>query len=68
VVNPEHDDFPALLAEALDVLAEAGHDPKRAAAELGCTATQLMRFLKEEPHALALINGERRRSGLHALQ
>ena len=28
VVNPEHEDFPALLAEALDVLAETGHDPK----------------------------------------
>ena len=27
-INPEHDDFPALLAEVLDVLAETGHDPK----------------------------------------
>ena len=68
VVNPEHDDFPALLAEAVDVLAENGQDPKRAAADLGCTATQLIRFLKEEPRSLALINHERRRLGLHALQ
>ena len=67
-MNPEHDDFPALLAEALDVLAETGHDPKRAAAELGCTPSQLVKLLKDEPRALALINERRREAGLHVLQ
>ncbi len=32
-----HDDFPTLLAEALDVLAALDADPKRAAAVLSCT-------------------------------
>lgn len=68
VVNPKHDDFPALLSEALDVLAETDHDPKRAAVELGCTPTQLIKFLKDELRALALLNEERGRAGLHPLQ
>src|SRR6476661_4227516 len=40
VVNPEHDDFPALLSEALDLLAATDHDPKRAADALGCSPSQ----------------------------
>ena len=67
-VNPEHEDFPALLAEALDVLAETGHDPKRAAVELGCSPSQLVKLIKDEPRALALINDLRREAGLHAFQ
>jgi RF-1 domain len=68
VVNPEHDDFPALLAEALDVLAESGHDPKRAAASLSCSPSQLIKLLKDEPRAFASFNNLRRQAGLHALQ
>jgi hypothetical protein len=68
VVNPEHDDFPALLAEALDVLGETGYDPKRAAAWLGCSSSQLIKLLKCEPRALGLVNLSRERAGLHALQ
>lgn len=67
-INPTHDDFPALLAEALDVLAVTDHEPKRAAVELGCTPSQLIKLLKDDPRALALVNEERRRSGLHPLQ
>jgi hypothetical protein len=67
-VNPEHDDFPALLSEALDVLAEVDHDPKRAAAALECSPSQLVKFLKDEPRAFALINDHRRQAGLHPLQ
>jgi hypothetical protein len=68
VINPEHDAFPALLSEALDVLAETGHDAKRAAAELGCSPSQLVKFLKCDPRALALVNDHRRQAGLHLLQ
>jgi hypothetical protein len=67
-VNPGHADFPSLLAEALDVLAELNHDPKKAAGQLGCSPSQLIKLLKEEPKALAQVNDERRRLGLHALQ
>ncbi len=67
-VNPEHDDYPALLAEALDVLAETGNDPRRAALALGCSPSQLIKLLKDEPRAFGMINDQRRRSGLHPLQ
>jgi hypothetical protein len=68
VINPEHDDFPALLAEALDVLAETGHDPKRAAAALGCSPSQLIKLLKDEPRGFGVVNDHRRQAGLHPLQ
>ena len=68
VVSAEHDDFPAILAEALDVLASRGHDPKTAADALGCTPSQLTRLLKAEPRALRVVNERRREQGLHPLQ
>ena len=51
--QPRHDDFPALLAEAIDVLFACDDDPKAAARLLGCSPTQLIRFLKEAPRAIA---------------
>jgi hypothetical protein len=66
-INPEHDDFPALLAEALDVLAESGDDPKRAAAALGCSSSQLVKLLKLEPRAFIQVNRHRRQAGLNPL-
>jgi hypothetical protein len=68
VINPEHDDFPALLAEALDVLAETAYEPKRAAAWLGCSSSQLLKLLKCEPRSLALVNDRRQEDGLNPLQ
>lgn len=58
-VNPAHDDFPALLAEALDELAAADWDTAPAALRLNLTNSQLVRFLKLEPSALDLLNRER---------
>jgi hypothetical protein len=63
-VNPSHDDFPALLAEALDRLHARGDDPKPAAADLGCTPSQLVKLLKDEPRAWLALNDRRRRLGL----
>jgi hypothetical protein len=68
VINPEHNEFPALLSEALDVLAETDHDPKRASMVLGCSPSQLVKLLQEEPRALNLVNDRRRRDGRHALR
>ncbi len=67
-VSPTHRDFPALLAELLDVLASNDYDPKPAAASLGCTPSQVVKFLKREPAALMLVNEQRRRQGDHRLQ
>lgn len=68
VINPHHKDFPALLAEALDVLAAMGADPKQAAEKLCCSPSQLIKFLKKEPMAFALLNRWRKIAGLHPLQ
>jgi hypothetical protein len=65
VVSARHDDFPALLAEALDVLAWADDDLPRAARVLGVTASQLARFLALEPAALAALNDRRKLAGKH---
>jgi hypothetical protein len=67
-VRALHDDFPPLLAEVLNVLAAFDADPKRAATVLGCTPSQLVRLLKLEPRALALVNRWRRERQMHALR
>lgn len=66
-VSTSHDDYPALLAEALDVLAYYGWGPKPAAAALDCTTTQLVRFLASHQPALGQINRHRADLGKHAL-
>lgn len=66
-VNPGHADFPALLAEALDVLQAMGDEPRAASEALGCSATQLVKLLRGEPRALALVNERRRQAGRHPL-
>ncbi|GIW73523.1 MAG: hypothetical protein KatS3mg103_0045 [Phycisphaerales bacterium] len=48
-VNPAHRDFPALLAEALDVLFAARLDVRRAATRLGVSPTQLVRLVAKHP-------------------
>ena len=67
-VSPAHDDFPAILAEALDVIAACGADLKAAAEMLGCTASQLVKLLKKEGRALALVNARRAAEGLKPLR
>jgi hypothetical protein len=67
-VSAAHDDFPAVLAEALDVLAAFDADPKLAAAKLGCTPSQLVRLLKLDPRALLLVNQWRNERSLHGLR
>lgn len=63
-----HDDFPAMLAEALDAVWASGLDQRRAALRLECSPTQLVRFVAEEPEALAAWNDARGRKGLRVLR
>lgn len=65
--NTDHHDFPAMLAEALDHVAEAGWDERAAAARLGVTPSQLVKLVKQAPEALAAWNRARAERGLHAL-
>lgn len=59
VINPQHNDFPTMLAEALDVLASCQMDVASAASRLGCSPSQLVKLLRREPRALALVNRQR---------
>jgi hypothetical protein len=67
-VNPGHADSPLLLAEALDILAAHGWDARPAAAHLGCSTSQLVRFLADEPRALHKLNERREQAGLRPLK
>ena len=67
-VNDQHDDFPALLAEALDRLHDQHWDTRSAAETLGCSTSQLVKFLKQEPRAIAMVNRERESRGLGKLK
>ncbi|MEX1224234.1 MAG: peptide chain release factor-like protein [Pirellulales bacterium] len=67
-VNPNHADFPALLAEALDHVAAAAGDVKTAAERLGCSASQLVKLLKVEPRAFAAVNAARLQNGRRPLK
>lgn len=63
-----HDDFPALLSEALDAIDAKEYDIRRSADALGCSATQLIRFIAKAPEALVAVNSERTARGLNRLQ
>lgn len=67
-VNPEHADFPALLAEALDALADRGWSPAKAGEFLGVSSSQVVKLLKLEPNAMLLLNAERHLRGLPPLK
>lgn len=67
-INPSHRDYPALLAEALDVLWLKRFDPKPTAIILGVTPSQLIRLVGKEPEALALVNQRRKERGRHELK
>lgn len=65
-LNPAHPDGPAIVAEVLDRITVYGQDLKAAAEALGCSSSQLVKLLKIEPRALALVNQARVAKGLRA--
>jgi hypothetical protein len=67
-VNENHEDFPAMLAEAIDCVAEASWDVAAAARRLACSSSQLVKFLQKEPAALTLVNRQRTTFGLRPLK
>ena len=67
-VNPTHADFPALVAEALDVLAMCDFDISVAAEKLVCTGSQLVKLLKDERSAFERLARERVARGLPRLR
>ena len=67
-INPKHKDYPALLAEALDVVAARKFDVAGAAGVLKISMSQLAKLIRHEKHALALVNEGRTKRGLPALK
>ncbi len=67
VINSEHADFPALLAEAMSTLCACDYDVRPAAEKLACTPSQLVKFIKREPQAFAALNRRRQERNLTAL-
>ncbi|MBD15168.1 MAG: peptide chain release factor-like protein [Planctomycetaceae bacterium] len=67
-INPNHQDFPALLAIALDNVWNSQFVMSDSAEQLGITTTQLIKLLKLEPAALTAINRERQKHGTPPLR
>lgn len=67
-VSRQHRDFPALLAEALDWLAQSEFQPAQAAARLGCSTSYLIRLCRLSVSAFQFVNTERQRRGLRPLR
>ncbi|GAB5495129.1 MAG: hypothetical protein Phyf2KO_02090 [Phycisphaerales bacterium] len=66
--NSDHRDYPAMLAEALDVVFDAGLDLKRASIRLFCTRSQLIKLIAKDTHAFAALNEARQAKGKNALR
>lgn len=67
-ISPKHRDYPALLAELMDLLAAMHWKPKDAAIRLQVSASQLVRVIRHHPPALSLVNKERESQGMRALK
>jgi hypothetical protein len=67
-VNPEHRDYPTLLAEAMDAIAAELWDVRAAAEHLGVSSSQLVRFVADHPAALVEVNRRRAERGMAALR
>lgn len=66
--SERHADFPAMLAEAMDMLWASRGDARKAAIRLEVTPSQLVRFVGKHPPALGRLNEWRDAWGLGALR
>ena len=66
--SERHVEFPVMLAESLNAIRAKDYDVRRAAAALGCSTSQLIRFVARVPDALVQVNAERRARGLRLLK
>lgn len=64
----DHDDYPALVAEALDRLATVGFEVRPAAEVLGVSMSQLVKLFRRQPAAWVVINRLRREAGRPPLE
>ena len=66
-VNIKHEDFPALLSEALDFTNARGFEIAAAAEALGVSTSQLIKFFKASPAAFEYVNRQRESRELRRL-
>lgn len=66
--SPRHADYPAMLAEALDVIAACNWDPRKAALRLTCSASQLIKLAQDHPPAILMWNHQREQRGLYVFK
>lgn len=67
-INPDHEEFPAILAELLDVLAIENWDLEAVSLRLKVSKSQLIKLLKKEPTAFQWLNRKRQEQGLFPLK
>jgi seryl-tRNA synthetase len=68
VISSRHRDYPAMLAEALDAIADGKWGTKKASIRLEVSASQLLKLVKEHPPALSMWNEQRAARGLRPLR
>jgi hypothetical protein len=68
IVSARHEDYSALVAEALDQLVANGLDMHRVGDILGVTATQLLNVFRRSPQAWAVLVQLRSNAGLPPLR
>ncbi len=66
--NVKHWDYPAMLGECLDVVADNGFDIGAAGQILGCSGSQLVKLIKGERKAMVVVNEAREAAGLGKLK
>ena len=67
-INPSHSDFGAVISELLDAFSHFEWDQKRVADWIGSSSSQVVKLLKLEPRAIALVNRAREENGMSKLR
>lgn len=67
-VNPKNADYPALLAEGLDMIVSREFDVAGAAGVLGISMSQLARLVRHDKRAFGIVNEKRAECGLQPLR
>ena len=68
VIAADHDDYPSLVAEAIDRLATVGFEMRPAADALGVSMSQLTKLFRKVPAAWVAVNRLRGEAGLTPLK
>jgi hypothetical protein len=62
-VNPHNPTYPVIVATVLDALEAAEGSYAKAASALGLSTSQVLRFLRSDPHVWRAVQAHRRRDG-----